>query len=304
MDSSNNTTLITVCEISTLYWIIQTVIYPILFSAYILVLYVIIKFRSEFKNSYFTLVVALGVADIITLLYMLHGFICCLLNSNYLGINFDLALTYVYDSIGWYTAFYLNIFLSLNRLIAIAMYSRYKQIWTNNRTIAVVIFCYILGFITNIPYLVLTRLMFSLEDKRDMPTVEINSEAFEYFDLISGCSEGVFIFIVYLLSMVLSVIRIQKLSGIRKQYMREVKMLIQGMIIAAGLIFLEIMYYFPCLGDMSFVIPAIMATGFNPIIYITLDYKLRAKVFSLLKIKKQTGVVSIINLPTFTKVQN
>lgn len=140
------------CKISTIYWILQFGLLPPLMFLYALILFVIFRNKSAFKNSYFTLILSLGLSDFVILIYLYHGFFCCLFRGNYLGVTVDAILTFTLTSLWWFNGLYLNVFISINRFVAIALFAKYKQIWTLNKTRIVAVSCAVLGVLSTIPY--------------------------------------------------------------------------------------------------------------------------------------------------------
>lgn len=273
-----NDTLSLVCPISTFYWIIQTVICPISYILYIMVLYTIFRYR-EFTNTYYTLVLALGVADMITNIYVVHAFICCLFGYNYLGIFADRIITFLFASTGWYFGIYLNLFISLNRFVAIVFFVRYKQLWTNFRTKIFIFICLVMGLLTASPYTLLTTIYSVPGKTTSFQGSEKLAEIMTTFDFISSTGPAVIFLILYTTSVVFSVVRMRNFVGVKSKYVREIKMMIQGILIGAMIIIVDILSHTPAIGEMSWVLPTVLMTGLNPIIYIALDSRIRDRLF-------------------------
>lgn len=277
MNASSNLTVFCVCNISVFYWFIQTSVYCPLFIFYIVLLSTIIKFKSAFKNSYYSLILALGIADIVTLLYLLHGFICCNYGRNYLGIPFDKFLTYFYNSIGWYGGLYLNLTISLNRFTAIAFFSKYKLIWTSRIVKSLVLFCMVFGVITDLPVFLWAPEIYNIEEKGATAIVRTGKvkELMDNINLAWSIGLIAILITIYSLTVCLSVFKKKSLTSEKSKFVTDVKLLIQGIFVGIMLIVAEVAYYFPIFGDSSFLLTSILSAGFNPVIYIALDSKLR-----------------------------
>lgn len=292
MNSQNFTTSIFVCEISIIYWMIQTFITPIALFFYITVFYVIIRFKEDFKNSYYTLVLALSVTDLVTVLYLLHGFICCYFNYNYLGITFDRIITYIYESVAYYSMLHLTVVMSINRLTAIILYKTYKQIWSPDKTLKIVVVCFVAGcLMTLLQYVLVSPTIYHLERKSPLIKNETwNSTNWNKFDFLWSCGLALFVLTIYAAIVVISFVRKYHINKIRVKHTRELKMTCQGVLVFVTLTFGNMSFYFRFMGDLTFVISALMSAVFNPFIYITMNENIRKKVLQLFKCKFNSPV--------------
>lgn len=299
MNISKNVSELQVCPISTFYWFLQTVIYIPLLILYFLVLLVIILYKREFKNPYYSLVLSLGITDIVSLLYILHGFICCLVGGNYFGTSYDIGFTYLYNSCGWYSALFLNLSISINRFSAIAFFSQYKEIWTVKRIRCILLFSFVNGLLIELPVVLLAPEIYNVEEK--VPTsIGRTAELTQIMDrvnLIFSIGLVAILILIYSVTVCLSVLRKKKFIGNIGKFIIDIKMLVQAMIVGILLIIAEVAYYFPIFNELSFVIFSILSTGFNPVIFLALDTKLRKMLSIFLKIHKDTtnDIIVIIN---------
>lgn len=290
MNSSNSGTTDTTwnCQYSLLYWITQTLFFPILIALYVIILVIIYKYKSsDFQNSYFILITGLGMADLISLTIFLYDFIWCFCDNTKL-VTVDKITKFLYGGIGWYCSIYLNVFIALNRFVAIAFYSYYKRIWTRIRTKIIVTFCFISGLITNTIAVVLKKY------------AVVPEESLRIFDMTLSCGLAIVIVLTYIISVGTSIVRMKSFIGAKGKYIREVKMLIQGIYLAVMLIFADVTFWFPFSDTQMLEITLILSAGSNPIIYLALDARLRLRFGQLWQIRKKVSVV----ISTFTNQFN
>lgn len=105
------------------------------------VLYVIMRYKNDFTNFYYSLVVALSITDLVAIFYLLHCFISCYYSSNYLGTTAHIIVTSI-NSCAYCIMLYLTVAVSVNRLTAIVTYAAYDKIWSPNKTITVIMDVY------------------------------------------------------------------------------------------------------------------------------------------------------------------
>lgn len=262
------------CEISTTYWIFQIIVYPTLLILYCIVVYILCKYRTtDFKNSYFTLILALAFGDMISFVMFTYDFFDCYYQNNFEGV-LAAVVDALYYSFGWWNIIFLNIAVSLNRFTAIVYFSRYRQVWTEPRTKLVVALCVILSLIPATSHMLIVY----------------GFPAYVYVekmtDIVFSCGITVIILLaIYFPSAVLSVVRMKKLVGVKVKYNREIKMLIQGIFIVTMLIIVDISYWLDIereTNDMLFL----LSSGLNPIIYLALDSRLRRKFLLTIHIVK------------------
>lgn len=233
----------------------------------------------------------------VTLFYLLHGFICCILEKNYLGIKVDIFMTYFYNSIGWYGALFSNLSISINRFSAIAFITKYKSIWTTRRVRFIVLFCLIVGLLTELPVILLAPEAYIVEDKLSTAiagTTE-DKQAITTFNLIWSIGFIIIVMINYIITVCLSVIKRKSFINKKSKYIRDLKLLIQGIIVGIMLVIAEVAYYFPIFGDLSFFITSLLSAGLNPVIYFIIDSNLRKRVKGFFMVlKKNSNVVFAI----------
>lgn len=279
MNASSDNVNGTLCEISTFYWVLQFGLLPPLLFLYSLVLFVMFRNKSDFKNSYFTLILSLGVSDFVILLYLYHGFFCCLFRGNYLGVTVDAIITFIMTSLGWFNGLYLKMFISVNRFVAIAMFDKFKQIWTLNRTRMLAASCTVLGVLSTVPYYIAPNPeLYNVDYKSPGPPEKARRTDFLIlFDMISSNGSVVFIIGLHITSAALCIVRYKSFAHVKQKYVREIKLLVQGTFIGLMLAFSEMFYYFPVFGELTFIYVSILSTGLNPIVYLIMDRRLREK---------------------------
>lgn len=239
----------------------------------------------------------MALPDIMSLLYLIHAFLCCVFNGNYLGMTFEFIITFIYDSF-WYNLLYVNLLISINRLSAVAFFHKYKQKWTVGAAKFLVGLCLLLGFASSAIFYSLAPFAYNVQYKVPMPYdfVNGNVELQTKIDMVLSFGTIFVIVAVYVGTVLLSIVNTKKFTGhARKSFIRELKMLVQCIIVVCVLICAEFFIYFPVIGDLTFIIAAVLTAGLNPVIYIILDTKLRKKFLFIIKLRKNESAVFVLS---------
>lgn len=299
-----NQTQIFVCQISLVEWIFQFGVVPCLIFLYVSVLLTISLCKTDFKNPFFIFVIALGISNLTLIIYLYHQFFCCFFNGNYLGKTFDAVITFIFISIGWYSALYLNVLISLNRFSAIVLFSKYKLMWSENRSKVMVAVSAASGIGSTLFYFIPGPTIFDIETKHIQPTT--SSKARMIFDMISGYGSAIVILVIYSATTILCIVRYKKFShNIKKKYVREVKLFVQGIFIALLLTIQLTFYYFTVkIREMDLSYFATVTTAINPIIALLINQRLREKLLQLFKCSIRTNLNSSQHLHQSTNLRN
>ncbi|XGW26086.1 hypothetical protein V3C99_007028, partial [Haemonchus contortus] len=126
--------------------VIHTTIESLLVVFYIFVLFIIIGSKAKtLKNAFYTLFVATGIADLISLCA------CCFIRVNRelgLGEEFRLIMQWclILSGAGALAHFIGNLIITFNRYSNICFFNKYELIWTRKKVFVVVIVQYIISF--------------------------------------------------------------------------------------------------------------------------------------------------------------
>lgn len=276
MNVSNNTTIAVTSNTWTTYsitaeWYVVIVIASLLLAAYIVVFVAILAHSSDFKNSYYTLIQALALADFYSLYFVIYR---AAFGKTYSGTTMDRVFIFLYQSFAWHNGLHLNVAIGFNRFCAIAFYVQYKEKFT-------VLVSRILALVCLLSAMAMSTYQFFVPANLNTTT-----------DLIIGNTLISIVIFTCIVSTTICFINVRKCSEMTKvSYVREMKMLCQGTIVSALLFGVEIMYWFP-VTELLLKIAVMLATGLNPIIYLTLDKKLRGRCLKLMKLDKAMLLVS------------
>lgn len=269
----------------TIEWYLVAIIASLLLAAYILVFAVILANPSEFKNSYYTLIQALALADFYSLYFVIYR---AVFGKTYYGSTIDKVFIFLYQSFAWHNGLHLNVAIGFNRFCAIAFFVQYQKYFT-------VLMARILALICLISAMAISTYQFFVPAGLNTIT-----------DLIIGNTLISIVIFTCIVSTSICFITVHKCNDMTKvSYVREMKMLFQGTIVSALLFVVEIMYWFP-ITELLLKIAVMLATGMNPIIYIVLDKKLRDcciqllfdKVVTIVTSKSHTTTNEVVHLST------
>uniref|UniRef100_A0A7I5EBJ7 G_PROTEIN_RECEP_F1_2 domain-containing protein n=1 Tax=Haemonchus contortus TaxID=6289 RepID=A0A7I5EBJ7_HAECO len=163
--------------------VIHTTIESLLVVFYIFVLFIIISSKAKtLKNAFYTLFVATGIADLISLCA------CCFIRVNRelgLGEEFRFIMRWclILSGAGAFAHFIGNLLITFNRYSNICLLNKYELIWTRKNIFVIVIVQYIISFAAFFHIFKAEMIYIRNEDG----TVTYNGYE-KSFDIISTCT--------------------------------------------------------------------------------------------------------------------
>uniref|UniRef100_A0A915J184 G-protein coupled receptors family 1 profile domain-containing protein n=1 Tax=Romanomermis culicivorax TaxID=13658 RepID=A0A915J184_ROMCU len=272
---------------------ISVPVLPLLICLYSAVLFTIINTKGpEYNNSFYTLLIGYGIADIGMLCFNIYSIIYDVLRKDFLGGSIDSFLGFVlYWALGWYSTQMFILIVTTNRFIAIVLNAHYSY-FTVKLARMLCIFTFVLSFVIVTPSYIILGFHYSPLFKVPFFTVEgdIFTRTFAYFALFDEIFSYVVSFYVILAYVIISLYLIKfykSFLSMNAGYKKEVIFFIQGVCFAIFLCFVNSVHWY--LAPFSSSLNRIgnwIYTGLNPIIYLTLDGKLRRdflRIFSTCK---------------------
>lgn len=257
---------------------------------YSFVLIVIVRFRREFNSSFYLCVIALGVSDVYILSYVdIYGGVCQLLGLFPFGETVDAVLAAVQYCL-WYNTLLYHAFLAVNRFTAIVFYRQYSRLLRPKVSACLLSFGSLFGPCVVLFGQYLQGYTLQYNFNRTFATLNPRNTTYadNFFRWTYLCGLGLVCVLVpiYVIAFVVAKYRTRALSHPNKcAFGKEVKMLIQGSIMASGLV---LMYAIPLTYQLSlFWIHFIFDfyVGVNPYLYLIFNKKLRQKCGEILHIR-------------------
>lgn len=290
----SNSTISETYSINPTYHVLFFVLTPCGIFFQLIVIITILIYRKIFNRSFYVIVCSLGIANLITMIFMMINFIVSTMEStDEINIAFSTVTTWIYTYLGAYPCYLFQIAQALNRLAAIVAYSTYDKIFTRNRLIFFiccnVIFCFALMSTIAIWHCVTASIFENFE----------NSDAWALHELLDSImTPGTVIgtSIIYVAAMIsLRWIRSRSATGSNqsKPSTVEIKLTFHGIIVLGNLITSEILFMTRnYVGEIYWQFFAILSFAADPMVLIVLDTKLRGYVFTVLRLKKTNSVSS------------
>lgn len=289
--------------------VIMVTVFPCLFTSYLVVLYLMLTNWSEFKNSYYVLILGLSISDLAMLLYTLYGYLYDLIGYPYLGSFINTVLSFVfYWVLGTYSTQIYCIFLSTNRFFAVVFFLLYRQKFSMKVSLWLIAINVTCSFAIVSPLLMYFKILYvpkfkvaffeptSRDRNNYCGTYAVAQIGFTLFDqtfsyLVAGCSMA-----LYLFAVCYSIFKLKSYSNsnLRSSYVKEMKMMFQGFAIGLLLCTATFAHYVAPLYQLSVLsrFANMFFCGLNPVIYLALDRNLRQLLIKKLKSIKQLSFFS------------
>lgn len=257
--------------------ILSGILAPIFLVLYIFVLVIIVKEWKQFRNPYYAMAVGLGLCQIVMLIRFIYAFIISYNRRYVFGEQFDSFMATMAWSVGWHSVLTYQIFICLNRFVAIIFFDKYRSIFSRNLTLVVVVFCYFSGLITLGPMLVTHKMKYDFDSRMNLLVPQDKeTELFYFLDVVYACLTGVSVILLYATAIAVTKYKLKHLnvSSNRSGFIKEVKMMAQGFLVALTLICQEVNFYlhWNTVVTLTFML---LHSGMTPLIYLALDNKLR-----------------------------
>lgn len=259
--------------------ILSVVLAPIFLFFYTFVLMILIVDRKAFRNPYYSLTMGLGLCQMAMLLRYVYTFMISYNGFYVFGEIFDNFMGTLAWSIGWHSVLTYQIFICLNRFVAIIFYDRYRRLFTQNLTGILVAFCYVSGVLTVGPLLFRHQIHYDLILKYNLfiPNDESIAKFFD-FDMIFTIFAGCTVVLLYSTAIIFTKYKLRRpsmsLSRWRSGFLKEVKLMSEGFLVALTLVCQELTFYLNVNTTVTLTFMLLHA-GITPFIYLTLDQKLR-----------------------------
>lgn len=226
--------------VSTEEIIVMSTLYPFCFSFYCCILYLILSTPSKFRNSYYTLIVGLGISDLSALLYMLYGFVYDFVQVAYLSSTVDKILSmYLYWVCMQFSTQIYSAFIATNRFCAVTFLTKYKTVFTVKLSLILIGVNMFVSFLIVIPIQAVFGLRyqsiykFAGVDFFNLPVslypellkLHVFLQFFPAFLSSYSC-------ILYIFSVIYSLRKYKTLPTSQKSYVKEMKLMFQGVLIA------------------------------------------------------------------------
>lgn len=245
---------------------------------YIFFLIMMLHNSKKLSNSYYTILKGLAIADIGQMIIIVYNNFCSNLNLKFYldcvscqWLDFFLVTM---QNILQYASYAIHLNILLNRLVAIFMFSKYKQLFTIRRANYLNMICFLFGFFAFSPTLILKLYHFQ-------PYIKFWTfdDFYPYIavDKVLGSITITTLTISSVFAGVYSWMKLKKTIVNRSSYKMEIKMLIQTIFMTSILIVGSIIVYTdlqgipPLAGKFVFF----MFNGMNPFIYLAMDKTIR-----------------------------
>lgn len=290
--------------------ILSVVMAPVFLFFYTFVLAILIMDRKAFRNPYYSLTMGLGLCQMAMLLRYVYTFIISYNGFYVFGEIFDNFMGTLAWSVGWHSVLTYQIFICLNRFVAIIFYDRYRRLFTRNITAALVAFCYTSGVLTVGPLLFRHKIRYDFKLKYNLLVPEDEStNRFYFFDMIFTIFAGCTVVVLYFTAIIFTKYKLRRpsmsVSRLRNGFMKEVKLMSEGFLVALTLVCQEVTFYFKMDTVITLTLMLLHA-GMTPFIYLTLDQKLRKYFFAYLQCqcgKKAFAFVELNSIRRFSSSQ-
>uniref|UniRef100_A0A915J8B0 7TM GPCR serpentine receptor class x (Srx) domain-containing protein n=1 Tax=Romanomermis culicivorax TaxID=13658 RepID=A0A915J8B0_ROMCU len=266
-------------------------IVPLIFIAFcLLVNYIItllamtLKGGKDFDTSYYVIAKYLAISDfgVLTAAAMYMG---DRLSSTTDERDFIMRIFWVYSAaVGYFPGLCMNWLITLNRFTAIVFFSKYRIWFTVKRTRYAVALTYTFSFI-------------------EITGVSFMPYWLQHYFYIGMAGTTISLYILcYPICIVVSIIRMRSNSAAhdKKKFLVEIKLLAQAILIGC-LVFLQEFLFQVTAGALIYEIFYMLYGGLNPLIYLSLDVKIRRAYFKFLGCKVADGATVV---PTSTVVVN
>lgn len=284
---SNNFTTVN-CNSSTTFqqelweYCFRLVVVPILSILYCIVLYVIWKYPADFKNSYFTFVLALGASDILKIIFVVRNFILDLIGYNFFPESIENLLLFFENSFGSLLSALLNLFISVNRFCAIVFFKDYQTLFTIKKAKIIILF----GMIFGPPFCWINFTCTAFYDPTVQNTVYryCRQSTVKFYYLFLSVFSSILcisVLIIYAVALCFAYKRFKSTSASRIVFVREFKMLLHGVFLVVLMICIPVLAAFESTRTVGAAIFHIYIS-LNPVIYIIMDSKVRKHVRKLL----------------------
>lgn len=260
--------------------ILSGILAPIFLLLYIFVLFIIVKEWKQFQNPYYSMTVGLGLCQIVMLIRFIYTLIISYHQSYIMGETFDSFMATMAWSVGWHSVLTYQIFICLNRFVAIIFYDKYRYIFTKKLTAFVVVFSYVSGLITLGPLLIKHKVKYDFDSRMNLlvPQDKV-TEMFYFLDVVFACLAGSTVLILYATAIFVTKRKLKQFrhsssTHNRSGFMKEVKMMAQGFMVALTLVCQEVNFYLN-LNTVVTLTFMLLHSGITPLIYLALDDKLK-----------------------------
>lgn len=266
---------------------------PIFLFVYLFLLFVLLVERKHFRKPYYYMTIGLGFCHTTMLFRYVYSFIISLHRGYLFGEFFDGFMAAMAWSVGWHSVLTYQIFIGVNRFVAVVFYEKYKTIFTSNFTLFLVVICYASGLFSIAPLLVNHRMKYDFVKKYNVFVPDSDSvRSFYCFDLVYACFAGCTVFILYVVAISVTKYKLKHLNFnlSRTAFIKEVKLMMEGFLVALTLVCQEVTFYF----EFNTVITLtfmLLHSGMTPFIYLSLDRKLRKYFLSYTRCECRKRVV-------------
>lgn len=290
-------------QVTTFQWSIRAALFPTLNTLHCFIFYIILKFPTDFKSSYYSFVIALSVTDfVISFDFLFDIFIPDMLQHRYLNVICDNILIVLNYNFGWNANYAIMFCIGINRLCAIIFYSRYNSLFTRKVTVIMIVSSFFAGCVFHLPFFISCGVLINFQSRLGffLNPPPVCNNIITYFKILSVIyiwfSSGLLI-VFYIVTFAFSFYKLKTFTGQKSIYKKEIKLLCQAVFTFTFLLITNILNWFPqyyaILGELTWMYPLI-----NPIAYLLFDPKIREHCRSLLGIKKfhissSTAVVAV-----------
>lgn len=294
---NNDTSLPFFTNVAPWEWFFRFAVLIPLNVLYGITVYVINKKSVLFSSSYFTLIKALAVTDFLEIIYDLHLFVNHWFDVYYLGEVCGKYFRLLALIFAWYTNILLHFFIGVNRFCAVVYFQKYKELFSKKVSISVIVISNVYGLFCSIPWVYYCGL--TLTSKPNYNPAEYllichPSVEYIYYLLDVGVGFAVFttVLLSYIAAAIVSVIRLKSFVGSKSAYVREIKMMGQGVILILILGIVLIVYYVPIQGlRINAELVQTFYSSINAIVYLLFDDKLRKHVNRFIRCGKKSNQV-------------
>lgn len=268
-------------------WFIRITLLIPMNVLYCIIIYVISKKSTDFNNSYFTLIKALAITNFLEILYDMHLFVYRLVGVYYLGEIFGKYFRLIALIYAWYTNMILHFFIGINRFCAVVCFQNYKQLFSKMITVAAVVISNTYGLLCTMPWVYYCGVTIKSKPNYNPAEYLLNchpSVEFVYktLDVCVGFTIFATVLFCYIVAGSISVQRLKFFVGSKASYIREIKMMGQGIFLLLFLGIVLLVYYAPLPGmRVNAELFQTFYCSINAIVYLMFDKKLRKHVRQL-----------------------
>lgn len=111
-------------------------------TAYSIVIYVLLRYRKDFNNPFYTLVLALAFPDCLTgILELIYAIPARLIDERRFPVWYHNVVGFI-SVCSWFMLESITLVISFNRLIAVLFFSHYSRLFTPIRLAVIILGCY------------------------------------------------------------------------------------------------------------------------------------------------------------------